>query len=524
MTLKSETSLKSVNVKLEGIAKTVIQVTEEVNDRGKKRETKTRDEIEIHHVLYKTQTVFPPEDVRKSSTSNQFTLPPGSYTYAFRFKIPVNSDCRQNAASSASNSWGNGSNGWTPGGPGGSFAGGAFSSIANGRIGSSISNSINNVAGPGNKLLVTGRGIDIARAPSLQSHDGGVLPPSLSGIENSASIKYFVKVTVVRASMLKMNTRSHKPFIFLPLDPPRLYDSSKMAFVRRQITVGTSVTSPGGSKGRSTSSSGGGGFFSSLLSSQKVSSFMGVNTWPGETLSFTFEMRFPSVGTFVPLRPLPIELYALFPANPTTMTERKAIYISSFSVFLYARTFIRAHEHNKEIPLQLNVCDKKNLRLAVSLADAQPVTRNGQTVFELRLPSDLLNGVQFPSYVSPTFTTCNIARNYSIGVEMGFYCVQGIPVDHVGLLSDIIVRSGVSAPSENTSSALPPPPPSRPVQSDPPPEKLKYHTNAEDTQENGELPSYNEVVAATVGTSSSTQPEPRRKFEQAPDYYKISKE
>jgi hypothetical protein len=474
VTLKSETSVKSIVVKLEGIARTMVPIPEDReathHDGHERRRRRRRDRdsknlsVEIHKVLYRQSTLFPPKEVARSSTSNQFTLPAGSYTYNFSFKIPVNVECVQADAASR-----------------------------------------NAAAIPGMpKFLISKTGIDIAKPP--QSHVDGILPPSLSGLGDAASVKYFVKVTINRASMLKMNTRTYYPFVFLPMDPPRLYDSTKMAFVRRQLTVG--VSNGSGKKSN--------GFFSKL---------MGVNTWPGGTLTFTFEARFPSSGTFVPLAPLPMELYAIFPDHPLELVPEGKMYIGGVSVVLYAKTVAKAHEYHVDHPLKLRLCNRESISIELGLEKAVKTTRNGQSVWELKMPSAVLDGIQIPDYVCPSFDTCNIARSYSIEVVVGFFCVSGTPTDHVSVLTDIILRSGVSPPGTTTNGQTF----NRPIPT--PLEKAgggaeasgkggSLTSEGQEMGPNDSLPTYDDVVSA--GPSAATQAvnvQPRRKFGQSKDYY-----
>ena len=74
----------------------------------------------------------------------------------------------------------------------------------------------------------------------LPYHITSQLPPSISGMGNFATIKYYVKVTCKRSSIFKVNLRSFEPFTFLPLetDPPSNENEEELykeVFVRKEV-------------------------------------------------------------------------------------------------------------------------------------------------------------------------------------------------------------------------------------------------------------------------------------------------
>lgn len=96
-----------------------------------------------------TDIVFPAEEVRQLSTSNQgYKVKAGEHEYGFRFKIPVNTNCTPNQ----------------------SFL---------------------------SKLSFDKGTLDYAKTAT--KHIRTTLPPSLSGIpDDAARVWYYLKVTVVR--------------------------------------------------------------------------------------------------------------------------------------------------------------------------------------------------------------------------------------------------------------------------------------------------------------------------------------
>ena len=236
-------TLNWIQVKLEGISSTQLNIPRVQNNGKRDKDRKDKIIRDQHKVLYDTQIVFPPDNVRQVSQAKDFTLAPGNYSYAFEFKIPLNNSCVKmggftnkvslnlksfdvminngnfntnfvkNKAHQMANEHGFGGNGG---------AGGAGSN--------------------GSK-----RKGSFTPPPTKQSyHITSQLPPSLSGIGEFANVKYFVKVTCKRSSFLKSNLRTYDPFIFLPLDldvqnRPLLGNQQfeleyKEAFVRKELT------------------------------------------------------------------------------------------------------------------------------------------------------------------------------------------------------------------------------------------------------------------------------------------------
>lgn len=204
-------SLNYIQVKLEGISKSQVQVPREhlnplpIQDSKKtkkkskkeiRREREKKDKIiqDVHKVLYDTSVVFPPENVRKVLNAKEFTLTPGNYSYPFEFKIPMNSSCVK--LQGLSNML--------------LFNSQTFDiNINNGNF------NLSNLRG----ALLDGNGSSSGSPSSSDSyHITTQLPPSLSGMGDIANIRYFIKVTCKRSSILKPNLRSFDPFIFLPLD------------------------------------------------------------------------------------------------------------------------------------------------------------------------------------------------------------------------------------------------------------------------------------------------------------------
>lgn len=166
--------------------------------KNKKKEKKNKKEqppksnkfaYEIHKFLYKVQTVFPPRDVQEASSMKHFTLPAGDYSFPFKITIPENMVCDTLHQPSSL-------------------------SISRFELGS--------------------KGITYIKDAS--AHTVSQLPPPLSDMGKKAYVRYYVKATVNRASILKKNIRIFQPLKFLPKDLEIPRGLPQFLFIRRSIS------------------------------------------------------------------------------------------------------------------------------------------------------------------------------------------------------------------------------------------------------------------------------------------------
>lgn len=215
-------SLNFIQVKLEGVSRSHLMIPK-FNKKGKRE--KDKEIQDLHRVLYDTVMVFPPKNIRDVSNAKEFTLTPGQYEYPFEFKIPLESACVKMLGITNKILF-NTKN---------------FNVMFNAddphghvKLGLTL---VNNQIQP----------VDPQGQPphSQQYHVVSQLPPSLSGMDDMASVKYFVKVTCKRSLIFSMNLRAFDPFIFLPLDmdshnrpiiPGRTYEEYREVYVRK-LTV-----------------------------------------------------------------------------------------------------------------------------------------------------------------------------------------------------------------------------------------------------------------------------------------------
>ncbi|KAK4551834.1 hypothetical protein LTR86_010830 [Recurvomyces mirabilis] len=171
----------SIIVKLEGESRTRL-----LSPPGQNGE-RPRPQLEYHKILYKVQTVFPPNAVLEGRSSagskGSYTLPLGQHEYPFRFKLPFNNTCASDRSQLPA-------------------------------------------------VSVSGTGLEVSKPPT--QHVKKTLPPTLSGFPGEAEIRYFVKATVARSSIFKENPRAYTPFNFFPIESPRPLSSGSEVYARQR--------------------------------------------------------------------------------------------------------------------------------------------------------------------------------------------------------------------------------------------------------------------------------------------------
>ncbi|KAK9473070.1 uncharacterized protein V1510DRAFT_393579 [Dipodascopsis tothii] len=455
--LSSTETITAIVVKLEGVAHTMLAVPKKKPTGSVKANESKRLMTETHKILYISQTVFPPENLQEHLTnrSEGLTLPPGRYFYPFEFRIPINNKCIETTG---------------------------------------ITNMLH---------FKSNLGLDISRKPTHHVHT--TLPPSLSGMEE-ATIKYFLKATVKRASMFRMNSRQYHPVVFLPIEPPRPAPSGRQFFVRRQHqfrsvsqTVSTTVRR---------------GLFGKMRGPSRT-----VSMTPGE--EFIVEVTMPYPPILVPLEPIPLKIYVLKKDG----SEPPKVFLRQMRVHLVCTTRVAAHEYHKEVVLGLPLLEARDLSVASKRssrpADQLPPERAHEAEFDARKWAQAV----IPDMVPPEFKTCNIERKYALEVTLGLSHLSNSNVDELPFLFDVHVWSGIPPPqslvdeksagqghlTEGTgtymdttagmgdavNAAAPPP------------------ADADPAAVPVDLPTYDEATGSHAAPVSG----PRRTFGQSPNYY-----
>jgi hypothetical protein len=290
--------------------------------------------------------------------------------------------------------------------------------------------------------------------------------------------RYFVKVTVNRPSLFSRNLRAIVPFVFCPIEPPRPPPQHSQIFVRKKYTLAPSRQS----------TTDNAGFFGSLFGKPPR-----PQTGNGGTVAF--EARLPNPAILVPTEPIPLTFLL-----KRDVGSQGVVYIRSVQIMLGITTYIAAQGFRRELGYLLPVFNAGNLNLSLPAADTE-ITIN---------PADLLQsghgtkGLTLPDTVPPSFRTCNIARKYTLVLQMGVAASSSSPPEMIQLTVDVQVFSGFKPPPELVSTASQPSPPA-------PPQDGKVAVPAEMAP--AELPTYDEAVAEGLGTPVVGREEERGHFE-----------
>lgn len=464
LTVTSSISLNYVQVKLEGIAKTEMKIPRTNNGRehGRKRDRdggrgRERDQIlqDVHRVLYDTMIVFPPDNVRQVSNAREFTLTPGNYSYPFQFKLPLNNSCvkllgitnkvlfsKQNFSLVLNN---------------GNFNRGVLRNLAQ-----------QYVPVPG------GGGGSSGPTKSQGYHVTSQLPPSLSGMADFASVKYFVKVTCKRSSFMKANLRSIDPFIFLPLDldaHERFTPGDgeyREVFVRRGILFRDRIPEivavkvpkekqqqalpplPAQRRNRGILLRLIAPTFAPAPSGKPRSSSTpkrNVHEIESTDVNFSFESRFRYPAFLIPTKRPSFKLFLLTSVKPSKFSLQQygspdesnglgVVYFQKLKVELLSTTTISVLENNgvsneihkgqhnepilicnntyQNLKLDLKNCTKLRSSSATSSSNVP------QEIYELEIPRKYYDNCILPDYLAPSFKTCNISRRYTLAITAGF--------------------------------------------------------------------------------------------------------
>lgn len=501
--------LTSIQVKLEGVSKTSLSVPEHPDRRDKKQ--KLRDDL--HKFLYDSQIVFPPENVRLVSNSNDFTLTPGSYTYKFSFKIPSKSSCKKldgitNAVFYNQETF--------------------DVVIDNGTLKSTFQDWMRNAndLNHGHQSQMTG----------LNYHEIFQLPPSFQQ-GRMASIEYFIKVTCNRPSLFKVNLRDLAPFSFRPLDLDSrgypFFESLqaalfRTAYYRRNVSLTKSFSLATKSLPLPPKKKG----ILSLMFGSISSKSRFPDTLNAHNVQFAFEMRLRDPPHLSPVSAADVRLFFVLDQPPSQYLRNNGkeevsngmgvIFLHSLVFELQATTFMSvpdaAHrvQHQAKCEETIPLFNRTFQNLQIDLLNAKsssPIAGTDsqfgeRASYEVELPQRLFMDWMIPFSTSPSFQICNIQRFYSLRVVAG---LSGQPVDDSSqnaasnvnmvdvLCPDIRVLSGAHFQSTETSDSNNPPDcgsgPRQETQY--PPEKQSYNdSSAQETNEgpSSALPTYDDAT------------------------------
>lgn len=391
MKVLKDISIENVQIKLEGISQT--KVTREYFTKNGKR----RREIlnETHELLYDVSTLFPPDNVKNISNSNNFTLVPGDYDYNFAFQLPLWAQCSNPH----------------------SFEGSNFLQSSEERTRYNSHTSRTN----GTKL----------------SHKLNPLPPSMSvsydDTNCGASIKYFLKVTVRRASKFSLNTREVIPLRF------RVFDAEQKSYKYKQI-VPHWIPSSDNLIITTTENTG-----SAPPMAQRKKSFLSRAFDSSPIIrSNTFDIPVESYGYVLTPYALSggqvsLALSLMTKLKPSLFKNRNngssngtgQIYIERLSVSLHSVTRLTAEGFTDHKTLVATLLDLQKVAV-VDFANGEESglkSEDDLNLYKVDIPADLIKNIKLPRNLVQTFETCNISRYYGLLVEILFTGSPNSPVN-----------------------------------------------------------------------------------------------
>ncbi|KAF2140008.1 uncharacterized protein K452DRAFT_231176 [Aplosporella prunicola CBS 121167] len=378
--LASNTTVSSITVKLEGESRTRL-VAPAKPEYGNSR---PKPVLELHKILYKTLVVFPPSQLQDADwQSHNYTLNPGNYEYPFQFKLPFNNACHANK-SRASNI--------------------PFTS----------------------NLGFAGFPLDVATPPTR--HVKQTLPPSLTGFPGEAEVRYYVKCTVNRPSLLKENPRAFSHFNFLPIEPPRPPKADGEAYARRQHQFNPHWVPP---SERRTS------FFGKLGKDRPQSMDDSARVEPPR---FSIDARLPNPAILTLNDDVPLRLIV------KQLNERtEPLYLQMLQIELVGYTAVRAHQVSRTESSSWLLASMSNMNIPVGAPSDVPGT-------ETPINREYWSDRPLPNSVAPSFDTCNLSRYYELEVRVGLgYASYKQGQDQLIILPlrlPVKVFSGIAPPPE----------------------------------------------------------------------------
>ncbi|KAF2427248.1 hypothetical protein EJ08DRAFT_593140 [Tothia fuscella] len=369
------TSVSHINVKLEGEARTRLMSPPGPDPRR----DRPRPVVEIHKLLYRVQKVFPPDDP-SAGPGPTYLISPGNYTYPFQFKLPFNNSC----------------------------------------------NNQNTVA---TNVSFAGFQLEVAKNPT--HHVKATLPPSIY-YPGEAEIRYYVKCTVNRPSILKENPRAFCNLAFVPIEPPRAPTDGEV-YARRQHQFIHDVHPPALPERK-------GSAFSDIMKrkSSTPSSPATANLPPAR---WSIDARLPNPAILTCGQDIPLKLII------KQLSERaEPLFLETLQIELVGHTPVRAHEVVRTENNSWVITSLSNLNQSIG-TPSDPVGT------ETELSKEFWYGHNLPDTVAPSFVTCNIARSYELVVSVGLS--YGAPKAGMHnqrivlqLRTNVEVYSGITPPAD----------------------------------------------------------------------------
>lgn len=240
--------------------------------------------------------------------------------------------------------------------------------------------------------------VDVSTLPLR--HVKKLLPPTLTDCPGAAEIRYYVKVTVARPSILKGNPRAFVAFNFLPIEPPRPAGVQNVQIYARREPIfhRDEQSNPAGQKG---------GLIDTLLARR---SSVPSSSAAGELPRFIIDARLPNPAIIIRNKDIPLKV-VFKQLNKRT----EVIYLDSFQVELIGYTKIRSQDIGRTESQSWLIVSRSNMALPIGNVDDAAGT-------ETALKDDFWRDRPLANSVCPSFETCNISRHYELETRVEVRC------------------------------------------------------------------------------------------------------
>jgi hypothetical protein len=278
--------------------------------------------------------------------------------------------------------------------------------------------------------------------------------------------------------MFSRNLRHIVPFVFCPIEPPRPSSQNNQIFVRKKHTLAS-------------------------LPRNQDQGLLGLfrrQPTTGNAGTISLEARVPNPPILVPTEPIPLTFIL-----KRDVGSQGIVYVRTIQVMLGITTFITAQGFRRELGYLKPILNLGDLNIALGAQENEIVIK----------PADLLQqgasskGLSLPDTIPPSFRTCNIARKYTLVLQMGICSSLSLPPETIQLTADIQVYSGFKPPPELLERATRP--------EGPAPGQFTTLSAQDGTSSErpgpSDLPTYNEAIGETQGTSMVVDENRRGRFE-----------
>jgi hypothetical protein len=375
-------AVENVQIKLEGISETKV-VRHVIDNRGRRRKELRK---ETHELLYDVNTLFPPDSIKHIAKSDQFTLIPATYSYDFKFQIPLWAQCADPHVFEGSNF--------------------LTSGLERNKFNSHKSRNQNTVH---------------------SNHRMNPLPPSFnhfSGGEDHCAVRYFLKVTVRRASKFALNTREFIPLKLVLFDPEGQRAGKSDSMIRwvasNEIVLRKKFEEPVDTEPRQ----------------ERRRNFM-KRLFDADNVGSTSSIQIPIIGHGYLRSPFVLPggdldvVLSLMTRQPSSdfISKRSGksnglgvVYIQRLVISLSTTTSLTAQDYSRVKTDTTKLLDLKNVT-TVDLAQASISglrAADGADLYRADIPQDVTFGITLPNSLVQNFETCNIAHKHSLFVEIQF--------------------------------------------------------------------------------------------------------